>query len=165
MVVEYILENLQPAILGLASYFTASSFEATAGHRALFILPNSFVAMFSRNSIGIVGPFFVALLMISPSIILGLLLAILVRKDAVIVGLPKRAKFYWLIGTICFGLSAYITYRLTRPREALVTCQNCGKLRRPDMARCHRCGSKWLVPELTPPAWRVIDAPRKEVVS
>jgi uncharacterized OB-fold protein len=62
-----------------------------------------------------------------------------------------------MIGIIAFGLSGYITYRLTRPRETLVTCANCGKLRRPDMNKCHRCGSKWHVPELTPPTWRVLD--------
>jgi uncharacterized paraquat-inducible protein A len=62
-----------------------------------------------------------------------------------------------MIGTIAFGLTAYITYRLTQPKITLVTCTNCGKLRRPDMARCHRCGSKWHIPELTPPAWRVVD--------
>jgi hypothetical protein len=25
------------------------------------------------------------------------------------------------------------------------------------MDKCHRCGSPWHVPELTPPAWRVVD--------
>jgi len=25
------------------------------------------------------------------------------------------------------------------------------------MDRCHRCKSEWLVPELTPPTWRVLD--------
>jgi hypothetical protein len=29
------------------------------------------------------------------------------------------------------------------------------------MAKCHRCGSKWLVPELTPPAWRVLKGAEK----
>lgn len=154
---KYIVENLQPPILSLASYFTASSFEAGAGHRGLFILPNSFVAMFARNAIGIIAPFFYALLIILPSIILGVLLAWRIRKDASVVGLSQRAKLGWTIGTICFGLSAYITYRLTRTKITLVTCVNCGRPRRPDMENCHRCGSKWLVPELTPPAWRVID--------
>lgn len=26
------------------------------------------------------------------------------------------------------------------------------------MDRCHRCKSEWLVPELTPPTWRVLDS-------
>ena len=158
MAIKCILENLQPVVLSLASYLTASSFEATAGHSALFILPNSFVAMLSRDANqSIIVRLLFSLLLILPSIILGIWLACRVSKDATVVGLSKSAKLYWLIGTIAFGLSAYITYRLTRPRITLVTCPNCGRLRRPDMTRCHRCGRKWQVPELTPPAWRVID--------
>jgi len=157
-VTKYLIENLQPTLFSLTSYFTASSFEATSGHKALFILPNSFVAAHGRKiSEDVIGRFFFALMVISPSIILGLLLARWVGRDAVVVGFSKRAKFYWVIGTIFFGLSAYITYRLTRSRETLVTCINCGKLRRPDMERCHRCRSKWHVAELTAPLWRVVE--------
>jgi len=156
--IKYLLENLQPVIFSLASYFTASSFEAASGHRALFILPNSFVGMFGRDAgESIVGRFFFALVLILPSIILGLLLACWVGRDAVVVGFSKRTKLYWVIGTILFGLSAYIAYRLTKPKETLVTCINCGKLRRPDMERCHRCQSKWHVAELAAPLWRVIE--------
>jgi hypothetical protein len=157
--ITYILENLQPAVLGLISCLAESPFEATAGHRALFILPNSFVALLVRTSgeqnFGL--RLLLALLIISPSIILGLLLAWWVRSNAVLVGLSRRARFWWVLATIAFGLSAYITYRLTRPKITLVTCANCGKPRRPDMETCHRCGAKWLVPELAPPLWRVID--------
>jgi len=32
-------------------------------------------------------------------------------------------------------------------------------MRRPDMQIRHRCGSKWRVPELIAPSWRVIDTP------
>lgn len=159
MIVTYILENLQPPALGLASYFTAFSFEATAGHRALLVLPNSFVAMFGRS--GLDEPFILrlcfALLIILPSILLGLFLAWRVAEDAGTVGLSKNARLVWFTATIAFGLTAYITYRLTRPKITLVTCLNCGKARRPDMENCHRCGSKWVVPELTPPTWRVVN--------
>ncbi len=156
---KYLVENLQPPLLSIASFFTADSLEATAGHRALFILPNSFIGMKGRDISGnIADRFFTALVIILPSIILAILLAWRVSKDATTVGLSKSAKLYWLIGTLAFGLPAYITYRLTRPKITLVTCANCGNLRRPDMDRCHRCGSKWRVPELIPPAWRVIDS-------
>jgi len=155
---KYLLENFQPPFLSLASYFTASSFEAAAGHRALFLLPDSFVAMKGRDvSEGMAGRLPSALLLMLPSIILAILLTWRVSKDAAAVGLSENAKLLWVIGTIAFGLTAYITYRLTRPKITLVTCTNCGKLRRPDMARCHRCGSKWHIPELTPPTWRVVD--------
>jgi hypothetical protein len=155
---KYLLENLHPPILSIASYLTADSVEAAAGHRALFILPNSFVAMKARE-VGkkAMDKFNYALLRILPSIGLGIFLAWRVTKDAKLVGLSENAKLCWIIGTIAFGLTAYITYRLTRPKITLVTCLNCGRLRRPDMAKCHHCSCKWLIPELTPPAWRVAD--------
>jgi hypothetical protein len=155
---KYLLENLHPPVLSVVSFFSAYNFEAAAGYRALFILPNSFVAMKGRDiSENIATTFPAALLIMLPSIILGIFLAWRVNKDATVVGLSENARLCWMIGIIAFGLSGYITYRLTRPRETLVTCANCGKLRRPDMDKCHRCGSKWHVPELTPPTWRVLD--------
>ena len=154
---KYLVENLHPPILSLASYFTAYSFEAAAGHRALFFLPNSFIAMQGRNRHGnFVERLLSALWWISPSIIFSIWLAIRVSKNAIVVGVSENARLYWIIGTLAFGLTAYITYRLTRPKITLVTCANCGKMRRPDMAKCHRCKSDWHVPELAPPAWRVL---------
>jgi len=157
-IAKYLLENLHPPILSLVSYAKADSFEAGAGHRALFILPNSFIAMKGRDvSKNMAEKFYAGLLIIFPSIILSILLAWRVGRNATVVGLSENARNFWILGTIAFGLAAYITYRLTRPDITLVTCANCGKLRRPDMDRCHRCGSKWHVPELTPPTWRVVD--------
>ena len=155
---KYILENLHPPILSVLSYFTADSFEAGAGYRALFILPNSFIAMKGRDTkANFAERLTIALLLILPSLILSLILSRRIITDARIVGLSKKARIFWVVGTISFGLAAYITYRLTRPKITLVTCKNCGKPRRPDMDRCHRCNSKWNVPELIPPAWRVVD--------
>lgn len=155
---KYLAENLHPPILSLASYFTASTFEAGSGHRALFLLPNSFVAMIARDSRGHVAEkLFSALWLIFPSILLAIWLACRVSKDAALVGLSRKARRWWMLGTIAFGLAGYITYRLTRPKVTLVTCANCGHPRRPDMDKCHRCASQWHVPELTPPAWRVLD--------
>jgi hypothetical protein len=157
-IVKYLAENLHPPVLSLGSYFTASAYEAAAGHRGLFLLPNSFIAMQGRSRRGnFVERFFGALGWIFPSIIFSIWLATRVSKNAVVVGLSDNARLYWILGTLGFGLAAYITYRLTRPKITLVTCQNCGKMRRPDMDKCHRCKSDWLVPELTPPAWRVLD--------
>jgi len=158
IVAKFLLENLYPPVLALASYFTRSSFEPSAGHRALFILPNALAPTAAGNNYAddIGMRIWIELMMISPSIILSLLLTWHLRVNATTVGLSQRAKFYWTIGTIAFGLPAYITYRLTRPKIKLVTCASCGKARRPDMEKCHRCGGKWHAPELTPPAWRVI---------
>ena len=155
---RYLTENLHPPILSIASCLTASAFEAGSGHRALFLLPNSFVAMASRDMRGNIAERFIyAQLLMSPSIIIALLLAWRINKNAVVFGLSKNVRLFWIIGTIAFGLTAYITYRLTRPRITLVTCANCGKLRRPDMDRCHHCKSVWHIPELSPPAWRVLE--------
>ena len=157
---KFLAENLHPPILSLASYFTASAFEAGAGHRALFLLPNSFVAMIGRDGPGNRAERYAAALWwMMPSIILALWLASRVGKDATITGFSQKARRRWIAGTIAFGLPAYITYRLTKPKITLVTCANCGKPRRPDMDTCHRCDSPWHVPELTPPNWRVLDSP------
>ena len=153
----FLFENLQPPVFEIASYLYGDRIEASAGHQALFILPNSFVGMLGRyNGTKFDREVFLPLLM-GPSLILSLWLAFRVRKDAKILGLSGTAKKWWTMGTIAFGLPAYITYRLTRPKETLVTCQNCGSMRRPDMEICHRCGSKWEMPELTPPNWRIYD--------
>jgi len=155
---KFMAENLHPPILSVASYFTASAFEAAAGHRGLFFLPNSFIAMKGRDNYENFAERFISgLWLISPSIILAIWLACRVSKDAVVVGFSENARLCWILGTVCFGLTAYITYRLTRPKLTLVTCPNCGKMRRPDMPKCHRCKSDWHVPELTPPTWRVLN--------
>jgi hypothetical protein len=155
---KFLLENLHPPILSLASYFTAGSIEAASGHRAMLLLPNSFIAMKGRDAReNIAARFLSALALISPSIVLAILLAWRVGSDAAVVGLPQKTRCFWTFGTIAFGLTGYITYRLTRPKITLVTCANCGKPRRPDTEICHHCGNKWDVPELIPPAWRVLE--------
>ena len=157
-IAKLLFENLQPPILSIVSYFTAYSFEAASGYRALFILPNSFIAMKGRDVSGnIADRLITAILLILPSIILSMLLAWQVSVNANDVGLPRNVRLFWIIATFSFGLTGYITYRLIQPKITLVTCANCGKPRRPDMDNCHRCGSKWDVPELIPPVWRVLN--------
>jgi hypothetical protein len=155
---KFALESLHPPVLLLLSYFTAPHFEATAGYRSLLLLPSSFVALKARDTrTGPVGRFMGAEMLMLPAFFLALVLAGLVARDGARAGLPKNARTMWAAATLVFGLPAYITYRLTRPGIRMVTCQNCGQMRRPDQERCHRCGSRWVVPELTPPAWRVLD--------
>ena len=157
-VAQFMLENLHPPVLLLLSYLTASHLEATAGYRSLFLLPDSFVARIARNPEGrLVERLFLAVLCAFPAVLFVLFLAWRVDRDCVRTGLSKDARTVWRMATIVFGLPAYFTYRLTRPRVTLVTCANCGLNRRPDMEKCHRCGSPWVVPELIPPAWRVLD--------
>jgi hypothetical protein len=45
---KYLVETIHPPILSLGSFFTAYSFDAVSGHRALFLLPNSFMAIQGR---------------------------------------------------------------------------------------------------------------------
>jgi len=156
-ITKYLLECLHPPVLTLTSFFTAYSFEAGSTHRALFFMPNSFVALLRDREGSIFFTFLIALLIMLPAMLLSGFLSWRVIRDAIAIGLSSNSRRFWLFGTLAFGLVAYITYRLTRPKITLVTCQNCGKMRRPDMAKCHRCKSDWLVPELVPPAWRVLD--------
>jgi hypothetical protein len=155
---KYLLENLQPPVLSLLSYFTADKIEAGAGHRALFIMPDSFIAMKGQDIRGnMTERFLAAMLIILPSILLSIFLAWRISINAIAIGLSENSRILWIIATVAFGVVSYITYRLTKPTITLVTCANCGRMRRPDMEKCHRCGSKWHVPELIPPTWRVLD--------
>jgi hypothetical protein len=158
-IAKYLLENLHPPILSIASFITADTIDARAGYRGIFLLPNSFVAMRARGDIGgFAGKLSQALLLFMlPAIILAILLAWRVNKDAMKVGLSPNTRILWTLGVVAFGLAGYITYRLCRPGITLVTCANCGKMRRPDMEKCHRCNSGWSVPELISPSWRVIN--------
>jgi len=161
---RFLLENLHPPALLLLSYFTAPYDEAGAGYRSLFVVPDSLVA---KKGLDVRQPYGLrlcaAIIMMVPAIILALFLAILVSRNAQTVGFSKDARTLWILITVAFGLPAYITYRLTKPGVTLVTCANCGLMRRPDMDRCHRCNSPWEVPELNPPTWRVLDGGRTDL--
>ena len=154
--IRFLLENLRPPVLSAVSYLTCWRFEATSAFRSLFILPNSFIAMEGRDTEdSTYAKLWGALLLISPSLLLSFILAWRIGKNALNLGFTQNAAVCWALITFAFGLVAYITYRFTRSKAALVTCQNCGKPRRPDMDRCHHCKSLWHVPELIPPSWRV----------
>jgi hypothetical protein len=157
---KFALESLHPPVFLLASYLAGPHLEAAAGYRSLFLLPDSFVAMSARGGdSGLIERSSRAFGLALPALLLSLLLAWRVTRDGGRLGLSKNARALWLAGTVVFGLPAYLTYRLTWPKVALVTCTNCGVGRRLDWEKCHRCGSPWLVPELTPPAWRVVGEP------
>jgi hypothetical protein len=157
IVTKGVFESLHPPVLTLASYFTAYSFEARSTHRALFLMPNSFVAMARDYEGNVFYALLIVALLMAPGFMFACVLAWRVDRDAARFGLSPNARRLWLLGTLAFGLAGYITYRLTRPQVTLVTCANCGHPRRPDVDQCHRCASPWHVPELTPPAWRVLE--------
>jgi hypothetical protein len=155
MVSKYLSESLHPPILTLASFFAAYSFEAGATHRALFLMPNSFVALQRDRETSPIFQFLAALLFLLPALAFSGFLGWRVVHDAAAMGLSRRARRWWGLGTLLFGLPAYITYRLMRPKAALALCRDCSRGRRVDMETCHHCGGGWDVPALEPPAWRV----------
>jgi len=155
LVAKYIFESLHPPILALVSFFTAYSFEAGATHRALFLMPNSFVAQQRDRETDPLYQFFAAILFLLPAMAFAGFLSWRIDRDAARMGLSRRARQWWWLGTLAFGLPAYLTYRLTRPRVALALCRDCGQTRRVDQDLCHHCGTGWNVPVLEPPAWRV----------
>jgi hypothetical protein len=162
-VVQFILENLHPTACLVLSSLTASSVPAESGYQSLVLLPNSFAAMAARDAdLARVNRLAYSLLFMTPAIGLGVFLAWRVSRDAVRMGLSKREGTLWVLGVFALGLPAYITYRLTRPAAAFVTCRNCGQGRRTDLEKCSCCGSAWDVPELTPPSWRVVCAPEQD---
>jgi hypothetical protein len=159
---KFTLENLHPPVLLLFSFLAASHLDARSGYRSVFLLPDSFVAMGARDvDAGVIARPAGAFMLACPACLLALLLAWLVGRDGRRLGLPKNARTAWIVGTVLFGIPAYLTYRLTRPKIALVTCANCGLGRRPDADKCQRCGSPWVVPELVAPAWRVLGEPEQ----
>ena len=161
-VVQYVLENLHPLASLVLSSLTASQVPATAAYRSLVVMPNSFAAMAARDAnLGRFHRFVSSLLFMVLAIGLGVFLAWRVSRDAARMGFSKQERTLWTLGAFALGLPAYITYRLTRPTVALVTCANCGQGRRADFEKCQRCGAPWAVPELIPPAWRVLDEPEQ----
>lgn len=162
--IQLLLENLHPPALTLLSYFLGPRLEPTTGYRSVFLLPDSFVAMISRGLAGI--PPWERVMWVfaymAPGVILAGLLSVKLDRDGIRLGTPRRARKAWILATVVLGLPAYITYRLTRPKAAMVTCQNCGLGRRSDLEKCQRCGSVWHVPELTPPTWRVLGVPEQD---
>jgi len=162
-VIQYVTENLHPLASLVLSSLTASQIPAESAYQSLVLLPNSFAAMAARDmDTGRVNRFSSSLLFMLPAIGLGVFLAWRVSRDGARMGLSKQASTLWILGIFAMGLPAYVTYRLTRPKVALVTCRNCGLGRRADFEKCQRCGAPWLVPELVPPAWRVIGRPEEQ---
>jgi len=158
---KYLIESLHPPVLTVASFFTAYSFDAGATHRAIFLMPNSFVAQQRDRQTSLFFQLLWAIVFMLPAMLFAGFLSGRVASDARVIGLSAWARRVWMVGTFLFGLPAYITYRLMRPECVLMVCRECGRGRRLDRDVCHHCGSGWDSPELEPPAWRVIGHQQK----
>jgi hypothetical protein len=153
---KYLVESLHPPVLTLASFFMAYSFDAGATHRTIFLMPNSFVAQQRDRQTSLFFQLLWALLFMVPAILFAGFLSWRVGADARVFGLSGWARWTWMMATLAFGLPAYITYRLMRPKCVLMVCTGCGQSRRVDSEVCHHCGRGWESLELEPPAWRVV---------
>jgi hypothetical protein len=154
---KFALESLQGLVFQAGSLVT-EAFGPRSWGRSLFFMPDSFAAGRERIDMeNYLEKYVILFFMLIPGMAIGILLAWRVSRDAKITGLPDSARMWWVIITIAFGLSAYITYRIVRPKIALVSCINCGKLRRPDMEECHHCRGSWETARSNGPSWRVIE--------
>lgn len=158
MGIRLFAENLQPPVFNLASFAAGDLFEARSGFRAIFVRPNGFAGIFSRiqDATWLKRIWFV-LLMILPSLLLGLVLGWGIRRKAMRLGSSSGAGYGWFVLGILFGIPAWITFGLVRSRKTLVTCENCGSLRRPDQDCCHTCRAGWDLRHLEAPGWRVVE--------
>lgn len=158
-----VVENLQPAGLNAGSIVLADTFESRAALRGMFVRPNILGGIFARSKgTGFFTRYGFAFLTILPSVALGLIVGFVLRRRALRLGESRGAGRLWFVLGLLLGIPAWITFAIVRPRAALVTCGNCGELRRPDRARCHACGAGWDLEYLAAPAWRVKDAAEGE---
>ena len=136
----------------------ADAFEARGAFRAVFIRPNSFAGILARGEEpGLYRRYGFALLAILPSLVLGVVIGWALRRKALRLGESAGTGRLWFGLGLLFGIPAWITFAVVRSREAMVTCGNCGSLRRPDAAVCHACRARWDLSHLEAPAWRVVE--------
>lgn len=154
-VTKFLLEALNPLAVNMVSCYTAGEWEAISSRQALFFLSDTYTGQTVLRDDNELTAGLHVIGFSLPVCLYSLVLAWRVSKNAKQVGLSKNMQTFWIILVIFFGIPAYITYRLTRPEMVLVSCRNCGQMRRPDQELCHQCKSPWLVPELVPPAWQV----------
>jgi hypothetical protein len=156
-VLKFLAEILNPSMINFVTCYTAEEFEAISSRQALFFLSDTYIGQIvqgdSDQLTGAIRIIFLSL----PACLYSLFFAWRISKNAKYLGLSKNAQSFWIIIVIFFGIPAYITYHLTKPATALVTCPNCGQMRRPDKENCHQCKSPWSVAELIPPSWRVLE--------
>lgn len=149
-------ELLHPLGLHLLSLAFGAEREALLSHRSPFMQSSSFVANTLHDTENdLVTCISHTLFWFSMPTALGIFLAWLIVRDLRRLGLSGSFRTHWTVAALAFGPVAYITYRITRPDPSLVTCPNCGRLRRVDQDQCHECKAAWAVPELNAPAWRV----------
>jgi hypothetical protein len=164
-VLMYCVDALNAPVLNTMTFLFGSRFEASA-QKSLFTFSNSVLGQVGDNTRwdGDISKFsgnwalylLVCFVFISPSIIISGVLVYFVRRNAKYTGLSRREIKYWTAGTFMFGACAFITYWITKPAAGLVTCGNCGQLRRTDFDECNVCKASWEKAQKASPGWRVV---------
>jgi len=155
---RFFADSLQPAVFHGLSFLCAEAIEPRAGMRALFIRPHSFIGILRRcRQMSLPSQLFSTFLMLLPSLFVGLWVGLCLRRKFLSFGGSSRAARGWFAAGILFGIPAWITFNLVRPKEKMVTCLNCGSLRRPDQMSCHVCRTGWDFKGLESPDWCLVE--------
>jgi hypothetical protein len=164
LTVRYLLENLQPPLLRLLDMPAAEWMEPDERCGTFFVHPNSFIGLmkFEYDRFGF---WWQLLFLMLPSLALSIWLGIKARRKAALLGYDTSAKDAWFITILAFGIPAYITFKLMLPKERMVTCANCGNLRRVEFDVCQSCKRDWEKTKTltTPPDWSVKDLAKTAV--
>jgi hypothetical protein len=160
---RYLAENLQSPLLRLLDMPAAKWVQAQNRQNTIFVQPNSLIGLmkFESDRFGFWLQF---LLLMLPSLIISIWLGILARKRAALLGYSELSKDGWFIAILALGIPAYITFRLTLPKQRMVTCANCGNLRRVEFETCQSCKRDWQKTKslTTAPDWSVRDTAKTD---
>jgi hypothetical protein len=156
---RYLLENLQSPLLRLLDLPAARFIEPANQYSTLFVRPVSFIGLlkieFDRFD------FWLRLLLLMlPSLVISIWLGVKARRKSALLGFDTLAKDTWFITILAFGIPAYITFKLMLPKERMITCANCGNLRRVEFENCQSCKRDWEKTKslTTAPGWSVRDS-------
>ncbi len=160
LTIKYFFENLYPPAMSVASFFASDLLKAPAGGRSIFIKPDSFAGMLADTARQYpFSAFWQMWLFIIPSVIVSFALGLTAMRSAGALGYSKQSSRVWFGIVLLFGIPGFITYKLCRPKEVMITCLFCGKGRQTVLDRCQNCGKGWDTSAIKAPDWRVIDSP------
>jgi len=158
LTIRYLMENMQPPLLRLLDMPAAEWMDPDERYSTFFVHPNSFIGLM-KFEFDRLGFWMQLLFLMMPSLAIGGWLGVKARRKAALLGYDTTDKDIWFIAILAFGIPAYITFKLALPKERMVTCANCGNLRRVEFENCQFCKYDWQKTKTltTPPDWSVRD--------
>jgi hypothetical protein len=158
LTIRYLLENMRPPLLRLLDMPAAKWLSPENRYNTIFVHPNSFIGLM-KFEFDRFGFWLQLLFLMLPSLAVSFWLSIKARQKAALLGYDTSAKDAWFITILAFGIPAYITFKLMLPKEQMVTCANCGNLRRVEFENCQSCKRDWQKTKTltTAPDWAVRD--------